>query len=177
MTRYYLDARKQKRESRDDYDEMTREVARSVASDRDVDRIFFKGLVQKLRERDEDAFLNLVDAATEGDEAPVGWFEEEFDVEDAETVEDVVRLLSPAVPRVAFEEDGSPVFVRYDDGQVYFSVSEESRHWLSESLGGVEGRIHEVSMDDVEGTGEEGITEGVLKALMEETPDADEGEG
>ncbi|MDY7081241.1 MAG: hypothetical protein SXQ77_02250 [Halobacteria archaeon] len=117
---YSLDVADLYRDDRKRYDETTCRVARRVAETTDVESIRLKGLSDVLREEDEEAFERVV--ATIEDDA-VGWIEGHIDAENADAV---LSLFSKGLTQVVFEDgNDTPVFARYDDGQVYFTVPEE----------------------------------------------------
>ncbi|MFB6283257.1 MAG: hypothetical protein ABEK59_04885 [Halobacteria archaeon] len=160
MQGYSVDVRDLHRENPSEYHRITRRIADAAARERDVAAIRLKALYGKVE--DVEGFSSLgID--------PCGWIDREIEVDDGEA-ELVSRMFSDALTKVIYKgEEGSPVFARYPDGQVYVDIQEEA---LKET--GVDGdRVRDVS-EEVSGAGETEMTQGVLKALMEETPEDDE---
>lgn len=164
MTRYVFDGRGLLRQTPQRYHVVTHDLAAQAADRHAVDAVALKGLVDRLQDRDPDAVRRLAEA---GEAEPVGWLE--VTVEDPEdaVVDAAVRLLSRAVTRFALRSDGDPIYARYDDGQVYVALPDDADPAVPDDL---QDRLHRVGRDVEDVAGGE-ITEGVLMALMEETPD------
>lgn len=169
-TRYVFDGRALLRDVPQRYHVVTHDLAAQAAERHDVDAVELRGLVDRLEERDPEALERVASAA---DAEPVGWLEVAIDAPPQPVVDAAVRLLSRAVTRFALRSDGAPVYARYDDGQVYVALPDGVEPAVPDDL---RGALHRVERDVEDVAGGE-ITEGVLLALMEETPPLDEDDG
>lgn len=170
MDRYVLDGRALLRGTPQRYHVVTHDLAAQAAEVHGVDAVTLRGLVDRLEERDPEA-VELVAAA--GDAEPVGWLDVTVESPTGDVVDAAVRLLSEAVTRFALGSDDRTVYARYDDGQVYVALPDGVAPAVPDDL---RERLHGVerTVEDVAG-GEP--TEGVVMALMEETPDEPDGDG
>lgn len=168
VTRYVFDGRALLRETPQRYHVVTHDLAARVAETHDVDRVELKGLAERLEERNPDAVATLAAAA---EAEPVGWLDVAVDEPSEEVVNAAVRLLSESVTRFVLRSDGDAVYGRYDDGQVYVALPGGVEPDVPDDL---RDHLHRVERDVEDVAGGE-ITGGVLMALMEETPDEEDG--
>lgn len=106
-------------------DEKARRIARVVAERGGVEHLEVRGLGAAVRATDTDALEVLAE------DAGAGYFEVERQADD-EVVDAVISLL-PSLTRAVFVAN-EPVFARYDDGQIFLRVDDETVEEIRETV-------------------------------------------